>query len=74
MSKMRERFDKKGFGVSKYARAHNINHATLSLILSGTLTGKNLPCKSGEVRRAFMQLKSDGVYIGALPWEKKDNI
>lgn len=71
MSKLRERFDKKGFGVSKYAKAHDINHVTLSLVLSEKLTGKNAS-KDGKVRRIFMLLKGDGVYIGRLPWEKKD--
>ncbi len=71
MSKLRERFDKKGFGVSKYARAHGMSHATLSLVLDGKLTGTNAS-SGGKVRKVFVQLKQDGVYIGRLPWEKKE--
>lgn len=69
MSSMRERFNKKGFGVNKYAKAHNINHCTLSMILDGVLNGEKSP-ETGRVRRALQQLKNDGVYIGRLPWEK----
>ena len=67
---LRARFDAKGFSGVKYARAHGLCQPTLSLILSGDeqTTGKNRT-RQGNTRKAYRQLKEDGVWIGALPWE-----
>lgn len=67
---LKERFDAKGFSVVKYARAHGLCQPTLSLILGcdAQTTGKRKSAK-GNTRRVFAQLKKDGVWIGALPWE-----
>lgn len=66
---LRDRFDKKGFAVTAYARAHKLNKSTLSRVLSGELNGKNKPVEGGSVRKVIARLKSDGVWIGRLPWE-----
>ena len=67
---LKERFDAKGFSVVKYARAYGLCQPTLSLILGGDemTTGKRRSRK-GNTRKAYMKLKEDGVWIGALPWE-----
>lgn len=65
---LRERFDKRGFGVNKYAKAYGLNSSTLSRVLSGELTGKN--DAGGTVRKVIAQLKKDHVYVGQLPWER----
>ena len=64
---LRERFDKRGFGVQKYATAYKLSHSTLSRVLSGELNGKNKA--GGAVRKVIAQLKEDHVWIGILPWE-----
>ena len=64
---LRERFDRRGFGVNKYAKAYRLNSSTLSRVLTGELTGKN--ASGGAVRKVILQLKKDEVYIGRLPWE-----
>ncbi len=64
---LRERFDRRGFGVNKYAKAYRLNSSTLSRVLSGELNGKN--DAGGAVRKVIAQLKKDEVYIGQLPWE-----
>lgn len=66
----RERFDKRGFSITKYARAHKLNESTLSRVLSGELTGKNAPTTTGAVRKVIMRLKADGVWIGPFPWKR----
>lgn len=70
---LRERFDSRGFGVTPYAKAYGVNRQTLYDIFDGTSTGaKNSDKKSGNVRRIIAQLKKDKVWIGPLPWEKKE--
>jgi len=64
---LRERFDSRGFGVTKYARVHKVKQPTLSRVLNGELTGKNK--SGGEVRKIISQLKKDKVWVGTLPWE-----
>ena len=64
---LRERFDRRGFGVNKYAKAYGLHSSTLSRVLTEELTGKN--ASGGAVRKVIAQLKKDEVYIGKLPWE-----
>ncbi len=64
---LRDRFDRRGFSVKKYATAYKLNHSTLSRVLSGELTGKNKA--GGAVRKIIAQLKKDKVWVGAIPWE-----
>ncbi len=69
---LREKFDSKGFGVTKYARAHKLSQPILSNILNGKgeTTGTN-KSRLGKTRLIYRQLKKDGIWIGALPWEVK---
>ena len=69
---LRERFDAKGFGVVKYARAHKLSQPILSNILNekGETTGTNRS-RRGKTKLIYRQLKKDGIWIGALPWEVK---
>ncbi len=70
--KLRERFDARGFGVSKYAKAHSLSQPILSNVLNSAdeTTGTNRS-RSGVTRKVYAQLKKDEVWIGALPWEAK---
>lgn len=71
---LRERFDAKGFGVVKYARAHGLSRVILSNVLSEREdTAGTRRTQRGETRKVYAQLKKDGVWIGALPWEVKDD-
>ena len=65
---IRERFDRRGFGVNKYARANGLERTTLSKVLSGVLSGKHDSDK-GNTRKVIATLKRDGVWVGRLPWE-----
>jgi len=69
---LRARFDAKGFAVMKYARAHGLSHPILSNVLAEKedATGTHRSRK-GATRKVYAQLKKDGVWIGALPWEVK---
>lgn len=69
---LRERFDAKGFGVVKYAKAKNLCQTRLSEVLAEKefATGKNRS-KTGVIRKVYAQLKKDEIWIGALPWEVK---
>lgn len=70
---LRERFDSRGFSPMAYAKAYSIRRDTLYDIFSGVSTGKkDSSKKSGDVRRAIAQLKKDKVWIGPLPWEKRE--
>lgn len=68
---MRKRFDNRGFGINAYARAYGVDSSILGKVLNGALDGtKNH--RGGSTRRIIAQLKSDKVWIGPLPWEKKE--
>jgi predicted transcriptional regulator len=56
---MRKKFDQRGFGVVKYARANGLNPSTLSRVLNGELNGKN--SKGGAVSKIFEILKRDKI-------------
>jgi hypothetical protein len=69
---LRERFDAKGFGVVKYARAHKLSRPILSNVLSEKEDAKGVNrSRKGATRLVYKQLKKDGIYMGALPWEVK---
>jgi len=67
---IRERFDAKNFAVVKYAKNNELSQPILSRILNDdeTVHGKGKNGK-GVSRKIFMQLKTDGIWLGALPWE-----
>jgi gp16 family phage-associated protein len=67
---LRERFDRKGFGVNKYAKANGLDHSTLSRVLSGKLSGTR-GSMVGNTRKVIAVLKRDGVWVGKLPWEDR---
>ncbi len=69
---LRECFDAQGFGVVKYAKAHGLGETRLSEVLGEKdwATGTNRS-RVGATRKVYAQLKKDGIYIGALPWEMK---
>jgi len=67
---LRERFDAKGYGVCKYAKAHKLSQPRLSEVLDEKVKGTNRS-RVGAVRKVYAQLKKDGIYVGALPWEVK---
>jgi len=69
---LRERFDAKGFGVVKYSKAHLLSQTRLSEVLAekNIATGRNRT-RTGATRKVYAQLKKDGIWMGALPWEVK---
>ena len=68
---LKDRFDSRGFSVSKYAKAYGLDRVILSYVLNGSkeIKGTNRT-KSGSTRKVFAQLKKDGIWIGPLPWER----
>jgi len=66
---LKERFNKRGFGVTSYARAYGVGHSILSLVLSGVYNGRNSSVNGGATRRIIAQLKKDKIWIEKLPWE-----
>ena len=67
---MRERFDKKGFSPTAYAKAYGVSRDVLYRVLDGKLTGvKKSHENGGNTRKVIAQLKKDGIWIGRLPWE-----
>lgn len=72
MTELRERFDKKGFGVSRYADAHGLCQPILSNVLNQKSRAKGTNrSRLGRTKRVYEQLKEDGVWVGPLPWENK---
>ncbi|AXH14346.1 hypothetical protein AMYT_0753 [Malaciobacter mytili LMG 24559] len=70
---LRERFDSRGFSPMAYAKAFGVDRSTLYDVFKGNSTGtKQSNKKSGDVRKIIAQLKKDKVWIGPLPWEKKE--
>ena len=67
---LRARFDARGYGVAKYARANRLDRSTLSRVLSGRLNGSRIS-KIGNTRRAILALERDGVWLDPLPWEDR---
>ncbi len=67
---LKERFDSKGFAISAYSKAFDLERTALTRVLSRELTGKNKTNRSGEVRRIIARLKADKVWIEPLPEEK----
>lgn len=68
---LRKRFDAKCLGVVKYARSHMLTQSTLSNVLDAheEISGKKNNITTGMTRKIYLQLKCDGIWIGALPWE-----
>lgn len=66
---LKERFKKRGFAVTSYARAYGVDHAILSKVLDEKLDGSK-GHRGGATRKIMAQLKADGIWIGKLPWEK----
>jgi len=60
MSVYRDRFDRRGFGVKKYARSIGVSHSTLSLFLDGKLKIKNRD-RAPKYRKMVEALARDGV-------------
>ena len=67
---MRERFNKKGFSPTAYAKAYGVSRDVLYRVLNGKLTGvKKSHENGGNTRKVIAQLKKDGIWIGRLTWE-----
>ncbi len=66
---LKERFDKRGFGVTAYARAYGVDVSLLSKVLSCEYDGSK-GHRGGATRKIIAQLKKDKVWIGPLPWDK----
>jgi len=67
---LKERFDSRGFGVSKYAKVHGLSQPILSNVLKGdALTKGTRRTRVGVTKKVYLQLKKDDIWIGKLPWE-----
>jgi|GEM_PF-3274377 len=70
---LRERFDARGFSPMAYAKAYGVDRSTLYDVFKGISTGTKISNKkSGDVRKIISQLKKDEIWIGPLPWKKKE--
>ncbi len=61
MERLREAFDKRGFGVKKYAKNLGVSHSLLSLILNGKYEGRG-----DKYIRVMKQLRRDGVIVDGV--------
>ena len=69
---LRERFEAKCLSVTKYAKKNKLSRPMLSDILNEkSKTTAKRRTKKGSARKIYAQLKSDNIYIGALPWENE---
>jgi len=69
-SLLKKRFEGRWINAKKYARGNNLQETALARVLNGVTNGKN-STKEGQTRKVFCCLKRDGIYIGPLPWEMK---
>jgi len=68
-SLLRKRFTDSGRSVAKYATAKGFKETALNRVLDGTTNGSRAR-KEGETRRVICHLRTDGIWIGKLPWDK----
>ncbi|MGE4511960.1 MAG: hypothetical protein AB7D43_12765 [Sulfurimonadaceae bacterium] len=66
---LRKRFELSGRSITLYARVKGLQKTALERVLNGEATGERTRAE-GQTRKVFAHLKADGIYIGALPWEK----
>jgi hypothetical protein len=77
-TKLKKRFEDRGFGVVAYAKAFGFEPPYLRQLLNGRLD-KNAPkvVLGREVYGFYhlmcLKLKEDGLLIGLLPWEDNFN-
>ncbi len=66
---LKQRFIEAGYSVTKYARHRvGVDPATLQKLLDG----RELHWRRGKkTRKIILQLKADGVWTEALPWEEE---
>ena len=66
---LKQRFIEAGYSVTKYARHRvGVGPATLQKLLDG----RELHWRRGKkTRKIILQLKADGVWTEALPWEEE---
>lgn len=68
---LRARFNDALFSDGKYTDRYNLDKTTFSKLMIGRVTGKNVKNESSTVGKIIKQLKSDGIWIGELPWENR---
>lgn len=76
MSALRFRFSKiKTLSDKDYIEKHNLEKTTFSKIMkrNARVNGTKIRDLEGNTAKIFKQLQKDGIWIGALPWEVKND-
>lgn len=68
-TKLRDRFEKKCLAVNKYANILDVKPPQITQVLDGRTNGKKSKPDSAT-RKIIARLKTDGIWIGKLPWER----
>lgn len=71
---IRARFDALLFDDGKYVKKHNLDKTTFSKLMNRRVTGKNVKDENSTTGKIIAQLKKDGVWVGELPWTKKEEL
>lgn len=73
MSALRYRFSKiKTLSDKDYVEKHGLEKTTFSKLMrvNARVNGKKIKDLEGNTARIIIQLNKDGIWIGALPWER----
>ncbi|PLY04366.1 MAG: hypothetical protein C0625_16960 [Arcobacter sp.] len=71
---LRARFDSKCLDDTKYRKKHNLEKSTFSKLMARRVNGLKVRDFEGNTARIIKQLKKDGVWVGSLPWEIKEEV
>lgn len=70
---LRARFDGKSLDDGKYCGNNNLDNTTFSKLMNRRVTGAKAKGADTTVGKIIQQLKKDGIWWGALPWEVKND-
>ncbi len=77
MTALRYRFSKiKTIDRTEWLKKHKLEKTTLTKLLSknARVNGSKIRDLEGNTARIIKQLKKDGVWVGSLPWEDKEEV
>lgn len=70
---LRARFDRKCLADGKYIAKHELDKTTFSKLLNRRVTGAKVKDPESKTGKIISQLKKDGIWLGELPWEVKED-